>query len=189
MSKKSLDVLKAIYLNKKDKRPRRLTDTLRHPEQDYTQDWYMCVPKCFNDALDIKKTTRVERNEEGKRIEKLVWTQGAAFSFKIGDVLYDTPLAYRLPWTEALQHITIALQVKQVVDRPESDGPETRSTSDVLFGMFAPDALNMRLNKVGEYTLPQHAFVRFLIAGPEEELKNLVSPKKTRSEKDGTIHI
>ena len=172
MNKSSLNVLE-ILLEDKGKKGKRLTDLLREPEEEYTQDWYMCVPKCFNDALDIKQTTRIER-VQGQKQEKLVWTQGPAFSFKVGDTIYDTPSAYSLPWSTALQHMAVTVQVKQVIDKIES----TESSSNIVFEIFAPDVTNTRLNKIGEYTLSQHMFAKFLISGPERELKNIIPHKK-----------
>ena len=176
MNERPLNVLESLRVNK-GKKAKRLTDLLREPEEDYTQDWYMCVPKCFNDTLDIKKTSRIE-HVQGERIEKLVWTQGSAFSFKVGDTIYNTPSAYSLAWPEALQHMTVTVQVKQVIDKVESERDETKSSSDILFEIFVPDVTNMRLSKIGEYTLSQNMFVKFLINGPEGELKNTVPHKK-----------
>jgi hypothetical protein len=172
MNEKSLNVLETLMGNKRQK-TNRLTDLLKEPEEEYTQDWYMCVPKCFNDALDIKQTPRVERVQE-RKIEKLIWTQGSAFSFKVGDIIYNIPSAYSLPWSEALQHMTVTVQVKQIIDKIKS----TESTSDIVFEIFAPDITNNKLNKLGEYTLSQNMFVKFLINGPEGKLKSAVPHKK-----------
>ena len=76
----------------------RSTKLLKNPNSKTQKGWFIYVPPCFNDALDIKKTERVGREN------KLVWTQGSSFFFKRGDTLYDTPEAYRI-WSEALKSI------------------------------------------------------------------------------------
>ena len=58
-------------------RENRTTNLLKDPSTESGDGWYMCVPPCFNDALDIKRTERVEN---GRKV--LVWTQGSWFSFK-----------------------------------------------------------------------------------------------------------
>ncbi|MDX9732230.1 MAG: hypothetical protein RBT63_10700, partial [Bdellovibrionales bacterium] len=70
--------------------------------------WFFAVPKAFREALDIKLD---QRSFEKKRYK--VITQGDAFFFKEGDMIYDTPLARSLPWGEALRHIKFAIQVQE----------------------------------------------------------------------------
>ena len=89
---------------------KRLTELLKEPEVNETSDWYMCVPQCFNNALDIRLTVR-----KGNGNETLVWTQGSAFSFKQGDTLYDTPRAYDA-WGESLNHISLCVSVQKASD-------------------------------------------------------------------------
>jgi hypothetical protein len=176
MNERSLNVLETLIGDKRRKANRR-TELLREPEEEYTQDWYMCVPKCFNDALDIKKTTRIER-VQGQKQEKLVWTQGTAFSFKVGDTMYDTPSAYSLPWSQALQKLRLAVQVKEVIDAMQSDKNVPGSSANVVVEIFVPNDTKTMLERTGEHTLPQDDFVRFLIIGPEGKLKNLMPNKK-----------
>ena len=175
MSEKSLSVLEILLDRKrlKTKKANRFTDLLRTPEEDYTQGWYMCIPRCFNDTLDIKKTIRKEHGQD-----KLVWTQGTAFSFKVGDTMYDTPSAYSLPWSQALQKLRLAVQVKEVIDAMQSDENVPGSSANVVVKIFVPNDTKTRLERTGEYTLHQDDFVRFLIIGPEGKLKNLMPNKK-----------
>lgn len=56
---------------------------LRGFDATETPAWAFHVPLCFNDALDIKLISR-----KWNCVEYTVWTQGANFSFKAGDVLY-----------------------------------------------------------------------------------------------------
>ena len=83
MKQKALQLME--QLTRASAKEDRLTDLLRDPETDSTPDWFMQVPRCFNDALDIKQTPR---KVGGKTVT--VWTQGAGFAFKAGDMIYDT---------------------------------------------------------------------------------------------------
>lgn len=89
----------------------------------YATGWRFAVPVAFRDALDIKFT---EYRHLGHAIE--AWTQGRLFCFPEGSLLYDTQLAYELKWGEALQHITLVVQVTKSIAceyRP-SETVETR---------------------------------------------------------------
>jgi len=80
---------------------RRVPNLLRNPKGHIPEEWFMHLPPCFNDALDIKFSNK---DVDSK------WTQGGNFSFKRGDLIYDTPKAYFI-WGEALKWINLAVQV------------------------------------------------------------------------------
>ena len=109
---KSLQTLSsAIALLDKDPR---MENLLADFTTDYAKGWHMAVGTYFRDALDIKQTPKVTQDSK-----TVIWTQGGAFSFSQGDVLYDTPLAYQ-QWDNALQHIRAAYQVLEgTPSRPE----------------------------------------------------------------------
>ena len=109
MEQKTLQLLERLT-RASAKREDRLADLLRDPETDSTSDWFMHVPKCFNDALDIRQTLR---KADGKTVT--VWTQGGVFAFKVGDMIYDTARAYD-EWAQALQHIKLCVQVRDTTD-------------------------------------------------------------------------
>jgi hypothetical protein len=79
--------------------------------EGFIPGWAMCVPDCFKDSL---------RTEV----------------FSVGDMFYDTPKAYQLPWGDALKHIRVAIQVKAVgtgaitfnILTPASDGGSVKRT-------------------------------------------------------------
>jgi hypothetical protein len=175
MFKDPLSVLESL-LDSRPSKATRLTELLRNPEEDYTLNWYLSVPKCFNDALDIKKTVRTQHKQE-----KLVWTQGSAFSFKVGDTFYDTASAYSLPWSQALNKILFAIQIKKVIDGVTNNNRETQLSANVAFEVYVPDENKAQLKKIGEDEISQQAFVRFLISGPEGNLKNIIPNKTERS--------
>ena len=107
----------------KGKRTKRMTELLKAPDDEQTTRWFMCIPSCFNNALDIRQTPR---KKDGK--ESLIWTQGAAFSFKPGDAIYDTPKAYS-EWGEALRHLSVCIQVHQATDAtPEKSNADGGGT-------------------------------------------------------------
>ena len=144
MKSKSLAILeKALDLTedsgKKGMRTKRIPDLIKSPEDNETCGWYMCVPACFNNALDIKQTPRVK---EGK--ETSVWTQGSAFSFKTGDTIYDTPKAY-IEWRDALKHISYCVSVEEATDaipakrNTEQNEVIPRQPGSVRFSILTPN--------------------------------------------------
>ena len=166
MSERSLKILEDLLGANKSK-GKRFTELLREPEDNFTQ-WYMCIPKCFNDALDIKRTARVVKKQE-----KLEWTQGASFSFKVGDIIYDVPEGYTLPWSEALQKIKTAIQITQMADTTQSN--QTASKSEIVFDVFVPNKTKTGLEIKAQHRIPPDIFVKFLIIGPVV-LSGMVSP-------------
>ena len=160
MSGNPLEVLDALLgEDEKNTRRKRLTSLLKEPDTDTPLGWVMCVPKCFNAALGISQTTR---KTHGK--ERLIWTQGAAFAFKTGDILYDTPQAYG-PWPEVLQSVNMAVQVSDATDAVPQQRDQPRNPGAVRATVFKPDKDRKALRTVKEVVLTQDGFVRFLITG------------------------
>ena len=164
MKSRALDVLRRL-LGVKEGRRNRLTDLLKDPQENHPEGWHMCVPPCFNEALDIRRTERVANKKK-----TLVWTQGSAFSFRVGDTLYDTVEAYRV-WSEALKHINLCVSVKQASDAAPAGGSGERNPGRVTFSVLSPDSKRSKVVRRGEHTLTQDEFVKFLIQGPPEELR------------------
>lgn len=130
----------------------------------------MCVPSCFNNALDIRQTLR---KKDGK--ESLIWTQGSAFSFKPGDTIYHTPKAYS-EWSEAVRHLCLCIQVHQATDAsPEKSiadgGTVPRNPGVVRFSILTSNDHKTAVVKRGDAELTQDEFVRLLIRGPDGELE------------------
>ena len=152
MNQQALNILKRLSALSPKKR---LTDLLKPAEAPYAEGWFMCVGNCFNDPLDIRLTER----------DKLpVWTQGAAFSFREGDTLYDTRDAYQ-EWAKAMKSISLCVQVKQAIPAGiDADGK--RSPGSVTIDIFKPNEERTKLVSCGHYTMSQYSFVRFLISGP-----------------------
>lgn len=150
--------------NEKPRRESRFTDLLKDPVVDHDSSWAMCLPPAFNDALDIRQTERVVK---GKRV--LAWTQGAAFSFKAGDTIYDTPTAYD-KWSDALRTIHLCIQVREASGAGLVEGSTIRHPGVVRFAAFRPNADRASLDPVGEHTLTQDDFVRFLITGKADSI-------------------
>lgn len=125
----------------------------------------MCVLTCFNDALDIKQTERIQNKKK-----TTVWTQGSSFSFKAGDVLYDTPDAYRI-WSEAIKHIGLCVQVDAASSAGATEGRIGRFSGTVTFSIFTPNEDRSKIVRRGAHTMSQDDFVSLLILGPSAELK------------------
>jgi len=107
----------------------------------------MAVPEAFKDALDIKLTPRVIEKSSGhvNHVNRDIWTQGRFFAFSDGDILYDTPAAYDKVWKDALQVISLALQVCK--SRPASLD-ENRIGDDLAphsIRRFEPGYLKLRV--------------------------------------------
>jgi hypothetical protein len=165
MSAAAVSVLDQV-IREKPTRDNRLTDLLKDPSAETAEGWYMCVPSCFNDALDIKQTERVVN----KKKKTLVWTQGSSFHFNTGDTIYDTPDAYKV-WSEALKTIGVSVQVKTGASAGPTEGGIGRFAGSVTFAILTPNKDRSKVVERGEYSMSQDDFVRFLIAGPPEELK------------------
>ena len=164
MNDKTLELLKKITVDN-SKRQIRSLDLLK-PVKDHTEGWFMCLPSCFNESLDIKQT---ERKIRDKKV--LCWTQGALFSFKAGDIIYDTPKAYE-QWDKALEHINICVSVKQAIDVSLDEGSNSRFSGSVTFAILKPNEQRTKLIEQEQQTMTQDDFVEFLIAG--EGMEGLV---------------
>ena len=159
MNQEALDILQRLSEDA-SMRQKRLTQLLKPAEAEYAEGWFMCVPKCFNDSLDIRLTERIVDGHVA-----LVWTQGSAFSFSEGDTLYDTRNAYKV-WSEALKSISLGVQVKRAIAAGAASDGSSRSPGSVTFEILKSDKRRSKLVGSGQYTMSQDAFVRFLIAGP-----------------------
>ena len=124
-------------------------------ENGYAKGWFFAVSKAFRDQLDIRKTDRVIAGQT-----RSVWTQGTAYCFGIGHILYDTPKAYQI-WKIALKYINIACQVQQAI--PAGVTPSEKGM--VLFEKLKPDEQRKKLVHNGFYRTDQVQFVAFLQSG------------------------
>ena len=79
---------------------RRSEQVLRAYDAIDTPEWAYRVPRCFNDALDIKLLMRTKNY-----VEYYAWTQGTNFAFDAGDVIYRDNASYE-KGTPALQVIS-----------------------------------------------------------------------------------
>ena len=152
-------------------RENRLTVLLKDPHEEHALGWYMCVPACFNEALDIRLTERVDKKKrlESKDRKKRVWTQGSSFAFARGDTLYDTRNAYRM-WQEALESIGLCVQVKDASPAGAMESGGNRSCGSVTFVILTPDEGRTKIVERATRTVSQDEFVRLLIEGPSPEL-------------------
>ena len=167
MRNRALSILEHV-VREKPTRENRLTDLLKDPFAETTEGWYMCVPSCFNDALDVKQTERIENKKK-----TLVWTQGPSFCFKTGDTIYDTSNTYQV-WAEALKTIGLCVQVKTGAGAGPTEGGTGRFVGSVTFAILTPNKDRSKIVERGEHSMSQDDFVRFLISGPSEELRNKI---------------
>ena len=168
MIQQALNILDDLI---REKRPRenRTTKLLKDPSAESGEGWYMCVPPWFNEALDIKRTESVKDNKK-----RLVWTQGSRFSFKQGDTVYDTIDAYKV-WSEALKSIRLCVQVTMACSAAPPTKVSERFFGSVTFSILTPNKARSNLiERVAVHTMSQDDFVRLLIAGPCDELKDKI---------------
>jgi hypothetical protein len=164
MNRNALLVLESLIATPEN----RSLELLKNPESDYEKSWAMCVPVAFNDALDIKRS---ERTVDGRKT--ICWTQGSSFSFREGDTIYDSPRAYH-DWDEALKHINLFVQVQEATSVVRSKDPHVRSPGSLTFLIFMPNRDRTGVIARARHTLSQDDFVRFLITGPDDELKTKI---------------
>jgi len=158
MNNNALEVYKKITSNN-IKRQLRSLDLLKPPWEEFSDGWFLCVPSCFNEALDIRQTERIL---EGKK--SICWTQGTFFSFKVGDTLYDTPKAYE-QWSKALEYINICVSVKMATDVSLGEDGKIRDAGSVTFAILKPDRKRSKLIEHEQRTMSQDEFVKYLISG------------------------
>lgn len=145
-------------------RDKRLTECLTNPERSHEDkdEWFIYVPACFNDCLDISKTVRKA---------KKVWTQGSRFAFHRGCILYDTPKAYHR-WGDAIREIRYCISIHNGESvklaekkKEEKEKEEQRNPGSVGFAVLSPSTQSARLEEIGNFKLTQDEFVKFLIDG------------------------
>lgn len=135
---------------------------LHDPDSAGNDGWYMCVPKCFNDALDIKFNCTPASPG---------WTQSTCFSFKGQDTIYDTPKAHQV-WSAALQEIGFSVVVQSAASAGQGPvGSGCRYSGNVGFAVCSPTEDKAKLARRFTTSLSQDDFVRFLIAGPSDDLR------------------
>jgi len=168
--KNNLDDIHNLFnsLTSQSGKQKRTEALLKSPHGDSPSEWFMYIPPFFNNALDIRDT---ERKKD--KISYWVWTQGADFSFSVGDVIYDTKEAYKT-WSEAIKKIGICIQVTRAVSASSSEAG-FRFPGRISFDLFLPDQSKVRLQKISEYEMTQYEFVSLLIFGPSAELALSIS--------------
>ena len=169
MGQLATDILDTA-IQTKASRENRLTTLLKDPLLDGCDGWYMYVPRCFNDALDIKLTERVVKGQKNR-----VWTQGSSFSFGVGDALYDTADAYKI-WREALTSIDLCVQVKEATSVSVAEDRQLRMPGSVTFAVFTPNVRRTQIVQRRSLTMSQDDFVRFLIEGPRSARNLAIDP-------------
>ncbi len=171
----SLQLLQGLIAQKA--RQHRRTKCLKNPERIHIDkdEWFIYVPSCFNDCLDIAKTDRVETtgklilDEKTQKMKpekktKKVWTQGSLFAFHRGCILYDTPKAY-VRWGDAVKEIKYCISIQDGESVKLATKKEKRKPGNVKFAVLKPSLRTSSLEEIGTFELTQDGFVRFLIDG------------------------
>ena len=164
------DSLKLLEkLVKKKSKEKRESECLKDPERSLTDkdNWFIYVPSCFNDCLDIAKTDRSSGEKTEKNAARKVWTQGSRFSFHRGCILYDTPKAYG-KWNDAIKSINYCISILNGTSAEPAISENERIRGNVEFLVFSPFRRTKKLKKLGTFSLTQDEFIRFLIKGNPE---------------------
>lgn len=167
----SLELLQGLIAQKA--RQHRRTKCLKNPERIHRDkdEWFIYVPSCFNDCLDIAKTDRVEtkghldektQKMTSEKKTKKVWTQGSRFAFHRGCTLYDTPKAYR-SWGDAIKEIKYCISIHY--GESVKLTKKKRESGNVKFAVLIPSSRTASLEEIGTFELTQDKFVMFLIVG------------------------
>jgi hypothetical protein len=150
-------------------RTKRSTKLIADFEDGYAKGWAYNVRPCFRDQLDIRLTERVIKGKAQR-----VWTQGRNFCFEVGDILYNTPLAYR-DWDSAIAKSGFRY-VKVTDAKPPEDPDSVDGVGYVRFGIHMVSHRGRHV-LLGSFLMPQHAFVEYLrtgdLEGYEPEAKGL----------------
>ncbi len=168
-----LAVFEKIITVESNKRENRSLDLLRDPTQECPKHWAVQLPSAFNIALDIERTDRVVKSESARSKEK-VWTQGSAFAFSAGDIMYDTSNAY-LEWFTALKSVGFMFEVVRAASAMPRQKDTPRYPGSVLLRVSKPNKDRTMMKEVGLVELTQDDLVHFVITGQNEELCRLVA--------------
>lgn len=127
----------------------------------YSVGWHFVVREAFALALDIRLTRRVANKDRPKGeapIYTQILTQGDRYSFRAGDVIYDSPKATEpgVRWSEALRCFTQRIKITLATDGPDGS---------VHFEIQAPDREAQAVYSVSNHIVTQAEFVRFLKTG------------------------
>ena len=153
-----------LRLTTRQGKQKRSLDLLKNPEGPPPREWFLCAPAFFNNALDLKLS---DRKKDGESLE--VWTQGADFSFSVGDTLYDTPEAYER-WDHAMTKIRFCVQVVEAV---AASGTESgaRFEGRVKADIFVPGPDRKNLVKKTTIETTQDGFVALILFGKGEDFE------------------
>lgn len=141
---------------KKTRRDKRTCPPTVRFEGGFAAGFRMAVPEVFKAALDIRRTARVKGG-----VTTYPETEGSppCYGFSPGDAFYDSPEAYRRPWAEALEYVSLAVTVTGAGKKP--------GFIQVQFYRRAPEG--DRLLVTGEAEITQDEFVEVLRAGSTPE--------------------
>ncbi|UZP67633.1 hypothetical protein N1030_01315 [Desulfovibrio mangrovi] len=109
--------------------------------------WCFRVDTCFLDPLDIKYQQRAVN-----KVKYDVWTQGSAFSFKVGHTFYRK---------DGQMLIQVHDAKESVPGRAESE----RDSGYVLVQCYEPNNGPTKWKTAETFGMTQDEFVRYLIAG------------------------
>jgi len=143
----------------KTNREKRSETLIANFQDGFADNWFMAVGTCFRNELDIKKTKRIKA---GKQHE--VWTQGSAYNFKEGQILYDTPAGYST-WEDALKEVTLICKIVKSEPKTIQSSNKIQSDGIVNFVLYKINSDKTGIIETSSIELSQSDFVVFLKTG------------------------
>jgi hypothetical protein len=155
--------------------PKRSCKLLRPFDAQSTDSWAFCVPRCFNDALDIKFS-----ENKFNTVSYAIWTQGSSFAFQRNDIIFDKPKG-DMRWGDFLSMFRYCIHIDSaspaMPSEKESSDEETpynnkarkkvikTNPGSVTFTIKTPNDDKTGLVKIANKTMTQADFVKLLIVG------------------------
>ncbi len=171
-TKDSIKLFEELISPNSNKRDSRRLELLKDPQTDSPDTWRLFIPRAFNSALDIALTQRIINSKDNRKIAQ-EWTQGSAFSFSSGDILYDTKDAY-LDWSNAIKKVRLCFEVISATSASPQQREKPRFPGSLTIKVCRPNSNLTRLEEAGRAELTQDEFVRFILGGDCDQLTPLV---------------
>lgn len=158
------------------KKDSRTTNLIADFSSGYAADWAFVVRPCNFDALDIKRQATLVVDGKNKKPRKSkVLTQGFSFNFTRGQIFYNDKAAYTEVWRDALQTLSVSLQVDSSTatrsvpvvkwNGKRYERREVLIYGSVNFSVYKPNAERTKVEKISSHTCRQDEFVNLLKTG------------------------
>lgn len=137
---------------------------LKDPDGLTPADWRLCLSPAYNSPLDLKYLYRTQVRKGIVLHRWKEWSQGSAFDFHAGSLIYDRPLHGLTTWGEQLAVMEFYVEVESAKPAiPANGSGEGRDPGAMTLKFYEPRGLKAIVTDRKEVT--QDQFVRFAITG------------------------